>query len=223
MNCVLRHSFILLALSVSWSAAGEQVTCLNQDGPICRLVSPTVALSVTVKQGDADIQYFAPAVAGFVERARTQVGPDLEARVTSGAMGAAEAAVIFSEILANPYVAYRLPPSAEALNQEVGFAPNVQLTPQDQIEVLRAHLQMSLSVSAATSRYLTDGLGLQVIEPMRPENTPLNTDDPNLAFDAPEAAPVAPAVEQQPTEAPVELQGPLPEPLKTNPPTERIT
>lgn len=204
------------------------VACLNHEGAICRLVSPTVALSVTVKNGDADIQFFAPAADGFVERAHTKLRSDLEAKVVGGTMGENEAAQIFSEILANPYVAYKLPPNSETLNQEVGFDPNVQLSPQDQIEVLRAHLQMSLSVSAVTSRYLSDGLGLQVIEPMRP----VNKDDPNLitesqvllATPTEEAAPVsAPPDVVQPPEAPEALPAPLPEPLKTNPPTERIT
>jgi hypothetical protein len=194
---------LVIVFVVGMKAGAEQVACLNQENGICRLVSPTVALSVTVKEGDANIQYFAPATDGFVERAHTKVATDLEARVGSGAMSEDEAAVIFSEILANPYVAYRLPPSAEALNQEVGFASNVLLSPQDQIEVLRAHLQMSLSVSAVTSRYLSDGLGLQVIEPIRP----VNIEDPNLQF-IPEEEP---------------LPEPLPPPIQTYPPTERIT
>lgn len=241
-----------------------QVFCLNHDGSVCRLVSPTVGLTVTVKDGDANLQYYAPSQDGFVERANTKVRPDLEARVGSGAMSPNDANVIFAEILANPFVAYRLPPNAETLNQDVGFAPNIQLSPQDQIEILRAHIQMSLSVSAVTSRYLSDGLGLQVIEPARP----VNTEDPNLISEsqvllatpteAPLAAPgpaaesaasqsnqVAPPIsaeaaappasetpipqgsapqapEQQPNTDP-QLPAPLPIPLKTNPPTERIT
>lgn len=228
----------------------ELVFCLNHDGQVCRLVSPTVALSVTAKDGDAAIQYFAPAQDGFIERAQTRVRSDLEARVVGGSMSEDEAAAIFAEILANPYVAYRLPPNQETLNQDVGFAPNVQLSPQDQIEVLRAHLQMSLSVSAVTSRYLSDGLGLRVIEPLRP-GPPVNAEDPNLISESQEllATPSEPAASTtEATEAatpapptPVQKQGsepqpsidtppepqalpaPLPPPLKTNPPTERIT
>lgn len=209
MNLVLRRIARLLSIVFVFvlgvKAGAEQVACLNHDNGICRLVSPTVALSVTVHEGDANIQYFAPSPEGFVERAQSKVSSDLEARVGIGALSEDDAAVIFSEILANPYVAYRLPPNAETLNQEVGFAPDVQLSPQDQIEVLRAHLQMSLSVSAVTSRYLSDGLGLQVIEPIRP----VNPEDPNLA--------PPPDVEPEP------LPEPLPQPIQTNPPTERIT
>lgn len=252
MTCFSRQAFrslILASLGLLLMGADSvppvtiAVTCLNHDSGVCRLVSPTVGLTVTVKSGDANIQYYAPAPEGFVERSRTQVRPDLEARVGSGVMSPDEANLIFAEILANPFVAYRLPPNAETLNQDVGFAPNVQLSPQDQIEVLRAHLQMSLSVSPATSRYLSDGLGLQVIEPMKP----VNSEDPNLISESqvllarPTVEAQAPGPEAQPgQEMPSQAQppgqpqpqpsiesgslpAPIPPPLKTNPPTERIT
>ncbi|MES2965030.1 MAG: hypothetical protein V4760_14185 [Bdellovibrionota bacterium] len=238
MNSVFRRAvrpILLTSLGLSLMGAATDtvppgaiaVTCLNHEAGICRLVSPTVGLTVTVKNGDANIQYFAPSAEGFVERAHTQVRPDLEARVGSGAMSPDEANVIFAEILANSFVAYRLPPNAETLNQDVGFAPNVLLSPQDQIEILRAHIQMSLTVNPVTARYLAEGLGLQVIEPVKP----VNAEDPNLISESQEllATPsLEPAAVPAPvpadvSPAPAPAPAPLPPPIQTNPPTERIT
>jgi len=69
-------------------------------------------------------------------------------------------------------VEYHVPPTSEELNTAVGFATDVMLSPADQIELLRAHIQLSLSVSPATARYLSDGLGLQVIETANAASAP---------------------------------------------------
>ena len=115
------------------------VVCLNHDDNVCNLVSPSVGLSVSVEGNQPVISYFAPLENGYIERARTTVGPDLEARVREGRMSEQEANLIFSEIAMSPYVEYRLPSSSEELNMAVGFQSDVKLSPVDQIEILRAH------------------------------------------------------------------------------------
>lgn len=138
--------------------------CLQAEGAQCRLVAPTVGISVHVSEGDAIISYYVPDVNGWRVDRRESISHDMDSQVLGGQMSDDDAAYVFAELLSSHDLAYKLPVDASELRKSVGFPESAQLTPQDQVDILASHLQMSLGVSAVTADYLVAKLGLQILE-----------------------------------------------------------
>lgn len=85
---------------------------------------------------------------------------------------------------------YQLPESRAELMAFLGFPDGAEISDQDWVEMLRVHAEMSLSVSAETSRFLLSQIGIGV--PVAAQNNDGQpSSDPNMA--APTIAPLAPA------------------------------
>ena len=81
--------------------------------------------------------------------------------------------------------AYQIPDSGE-LHSAIGFSPDANVRAEDLQDLIRVHMQLVLSVSALTSTYLADVMGLHVIEKPAPAATPAPTPTPQSP---PEPAP----------------------------------
>lgn len=159
--------FATPALSADLPAQGSAsfVSCLQSEGNECRLIAPTVGISIGVAEGDAQIAYYVPAPQGLRVDHVDSVGRDIEAQVLGGRMSDDDAAYVFAELLSSHDLQYKLPENPEVLKRAVGFAADAPLSPQDQVDILASHVQMNLGVSAVTADYLVMKLGLQIIEP----------------------------------------------------------
>ena len=144
----------------------EFKACLQSNGAQCTLVADTVGISIAVANGDATIAYFVPADGGWKIDRTESVNQDMEAQVLAGTISEDDAAYAFAEILSNRDLSYKIPENVSQLKTAVGFSPQAVLSPQDQVDVIASHLQMTLGVSAATADYLVMKLGL-VIVPIR--------------------------------------------------------
>lgn len=141
--------------------------CLQNDGTQCTLIAPLVGMLVTVADGDAVISYFVPSEEGWKVSRTESVNKDMEQQVLSGAMTDTDAAYVFAELLSSHDLQYQLPIDAIALKKDVGLDPAAPLSPQDQVDVIGSHLQMTLGVSALTADYLIEKLGLEIVTPNR--------------------------------------------------------
>jgi hypothetical protein len=146
--------------------------CLQSSGNHCTLVADTVGISIGVGEGDAVISYFVPADGGWKVDRRDSVNQDMEAQVLAGNISDEDAAFAFAELLSSHDLAYKIPVNVDQLKTAVGFAPSASLSPQDQVDVIAAHLQMTMGVSAVTADYLVMKLGLEIIEPTAPAEVP---------------------------------------------------
>lgn len=140
------------------------VACLQSDGVRCRLVAPSVGISIGVADGDAILTFYIPAADGMAVDHRESVSQDIDAQVVAGTLSPDDAAYIFAELLSSRDLGYKLPATAEELKKAVGFPDSAPLSPQDQVDILASHLQMNLGVSAVTADYLVTKLGLQIVE-----------------------------------------------------------
>lgn len=155
--------------------------CLQSNGSECTLVADTVGISIGVGQGDATISYYVPVEGGWKIDRTESVNEDMEAQVLAGNITDDDAAYAFAELLSSHDLAYKIPENVTQLKTAVGFAPQAVLTPQDQVDVIAAHLQMSLGLSAVTADYLVMKLGLEIIPSRRAASeAPTPSDDPNL-------------------------------------------
>jgi hypothetical protein len=189
---VLRAALILSLFAFPRFAAAQPqysgttgfTACLSMRENQCRLIAPTIAISIGVENGDAVISYLDPAPGGYVVQRRDSITKDLESQIATGAIGNDQAAYIFAELLSMHDLMYRLPVSEEVLKREVGFPPQAILTPEDQIGVLTSHLQITLGVSAVTADYLMMKLGIQVVgktgEVAKPAEAPRVSDLPTI-------------------------------------------
>jgi hypothetical protein len=137
--------------------------CLQSDGTQCTLVADTVGISIGVGNGDATIAYYVPAQDGWKIERTESVNQDMESQVLAGTISEDDAAYAFAELLSSHDLSYKIPENVSQLKTAVGFAPQAVLSPQDQVDVIAAHLQMSLGVSAVTADYLVMKLGLVII------------------------------------------------------------
>jgi len=157
--------------------------CLQSTGNRCTLVADTVGISIGVGNGDATISYYVPVEGGWKVDRTESVNKDMEAQVLAGNISDDDAAFAFAEILSNRDLAYRIPENVDQLKTAVGFAPDAVLSPQDQVDVIAAHLQMTLGVSAVTADYLVMKLGLEITpdrDVAAAPTEPAPNDDPNL-------------------------------------------
>ncbi len=139
--------------------------CLQSEGDRCRLVADAVGVAIDVADGDANISYFVPAEGGWKVDRQESVNKDMEAQVLGGTMTEEDAAFAFAELLSSHELAYKIPANVDQLKTAVGFASSASLSPQDQVDVIAAHLQMTTGVSAVTADYLVMKLGLEILEP----------------------------------------------------------
>lgn len=149
--------------------SSQFVSCLQSQGNECRLIAPTVGITIGVADGDALISYYIPDANGLKVDHVDSVGRDIEAQVLGGRMSNDDAAYVYAELLSSHDLQYKLPEDPSVLKRAVGFPESAELTPQDQVDILASHVQMNLGVSAVTADYLVLKLGLQIIEPMTPE------------------------------------------------------
>lgn len=169
--------------------------CLQASGDRCTLVADTVGISIGVGGGDATISYYIPAEGGWRLDRTESVNQDMEAQVLAGNITDDDAAYAFAELLSSRGLAYKIPANVSQLKTAVGFAPDAVLSPQDQVDVIAAHLQMTLGLSAVTADYLVMKLGLEIVPaPMAADAAvatepsvapqvavvPTPADDPNL-------------------------------------------
>lgn len=162
-------AFSMFATPALSQEAPAFTACLQSEGGQCRLIADTVGIQVSVADGDATISYFVPAEGGWRVDRTESVNDDLVTQVEAGTISEDDAATAFAELLASHDLAYKIPANVSELKREVGLAPQSVLTPQDQVDVIAANLQMTLNLSAATADYLVMKLGLQIVAPTRPE------------------------------------------------------
>lgn len=63
---------------------------------------------------------------------------------------------------------YELPTSRREITKTLGFPENAEIAPDDWIEMLRVHAEMTLSLSAQASRFLLEQMGLVAAAPPPP-------------------------------------------------------
>ncbi len=179
---------VIAAISMFATPALSQEfkACLQSSGNKCSLVADTVGISIGVTDGDAMISYYVPAEGGWKVDRRESVNKDMEAQVLAGNITDDDAAFAFAELLSSHDLAYRIPENVDQLKTAVGFAPDAVLSPQDQVDVIASHLQMTMGVSAVTADYLVMKLGLEIVADHDAATATSGTqsatqaDDPNL-------------------------------------------
>lgn len=86
---------------------------------------------------------------------------DLFARVEKGELSADEAAQIESELSVRRDMSYHIPQSSEQLKIDIGFPRHVSLDPEDYVDLLEVHIQMSMGVSPLSAEYLMERMGIR--------------------------------------------------------------
>lgn len=87
---------------------------------------------------------------------------DLARDVEAGQLRIDDAAEIESAMQGLAYVDYDLPLETERLKQEIGFLPQASIAPEDHVDLLKTHLQLSLEVSPVVASYLLAKLGVEL-------------------------------------------------------------
>lgn len=88
---------------------------------------------------------------------RLSLNSDLHRRVREGRLSAEEALTIETELASRQDVFYARPSDRE-LKSSIGFSPDALVTPEDELDLARVHLQLTLDVSPATAAYLIDSM-----------------------------------------------------------------
>jgi len=83
---------------------------------------------------------------------------DLHHRVNEGRLSAEEALTIETELASRQDVLYARPRSDRELKSSIGFSPDAPVNPEDELDLARVHLQLTLDVSPVTATYLIDSM-----------------------------------------------------------------
>ena len=128
----------------------------------CLLKAPYRGITMSVEPNAGLIAFLGSQGLDQADLAIT-VDADVRSRVESGEYTLDEGSVILGELSGFDGAAYYLPPREE-LKSSLGFPPEMEIAEADYLELIRAHIQSSFSVSPVTANYLSNRLGVARVE-----------------------------------------------------------
>jgi hypothetical protein len=172
--------------------------CLLTEGATCQVATQNIGFSIQDGTTGPVLMFYVVENSQFVRHGSIIVASDLEQEIQFETASEQDAQQILMELSGRTDVVYHLPPNSETLLREVGFSLDTHLTPEDDIDMLKVHLQLILGVGPVTASYLVHQLGVAVVANSAPAKETRTTGQ--------DVAPQAPA--QVP--APSPAQAPVP-------------
>jgi hypothetical protein len=164
-------------------AEASQICFAGDDGA-CRVVATSIALSVGDEPSGSAILLYA-ADSSLI--GKVIAATDLQKQVQSGSLSTDEATGVLAELSSRHDVSYRIPDQTIMLKKSVGLIPETPLSPEDQVEMVKVHIQLTMGVSPATSSYLANLMGLAAVP------APVDSEPESAAASNAEASPEMPA------------------------------
>ena len=208
-----KMSFVALAASLLFFATSAHAspTCLMADQASCVLKTDHEGLKVQVDERGQIVVVFGNSSEDFARaESYVNVQDDLDRLEKADDVTEQELSQIETELKTYDGAKYSIPGTQE-LKETLGFPKTSTLGAQDYVDLLRVHMQLVLSVSALTSAYLTDILGVSLLDTASPAVHPTESE----IVSAPQAPRPGdepgsePAAIAEPA-APVEIVAPVP-------------
>jgi hypothetical protein len=168
-----------LLLVVAHHPAQAAQVCLASEGKVCTVITSRVGFQIA-EAGETSRLIFATPMAvpenrtgpgtgmrrfpnGLFVESEINIHDDLAQRVSAGEFNADDAKAIESELTIHRGDMYRIPANQDDFKIALGFPVSASVTPQDFIETLKVHVQISLNVTPLTAGYLARSLGAKAV------------------------------------------------------------
>ena len=189
-------AFAEAEVEASPRAEADSTWCLLSDGLSCEVATQSVGFTIKENPNGSVLVFYVVQDQKFVEQGSLIVENDLDQQLQFGRISDQEAQQIHRELVSRVDVSYHLPPTSQGLLKEVGFSLETQLSPEDDIDMLRVHLQLVLGVGPVTASYLVRAMGVAVVAGAQDLPKAGAPNDSNPA-DSPEKS-IAPSAVQPP-------------------------
>ena len=142
-------------------AAVQGSECWGKVGDKCTLMTPYTGMHISVGAKKEVFADLGDNVNPNSQEASLHLSEDLRIRVNRGEMTEEEAGFILDELARFDGAAYSIP-TVEQLKIALNLPKETSLSSEEYRELVRVHMQVTLSVGAATASYLSDRMGVEV-------------------------------------------------------------
>jgi hypothetical protein len=146
---------------VAAPAAIQGSECWGKVGDKCTLMTPYTGMHISVGPKKEVLADLGDNANPNSQEASLHLSEDLRHRVNRGEMTEEEAGSILDELARFDGAAYSIP-TVEQLKIALNLPKESLLSSEEYRELVRVHMQITLSVGAATASYLSDRMGVEV-------------------------------------------------------------